>query len=648
MNKQQTYSLFHIQLSGGALGSVLAAVSLAVCALAGDWGLGVLLAALFLLGGLVRIWPKYPFTRFVLVGVWALVCIFLSGAIPSVMLSEQGYLAIGHYRVAMNFVCVAVVYGLCLVAAGEIRRAATIASTLLMLLATANTFLFAFRGTELRALDFLSWRTALEVVDQYTFRISLQMVEGWLLWGASMFCLWRLPAADFRLPRGFLRGGAALATGLCVALTVYGSRDISTQSWGNDGTTYNGFFLNFYTSFRDSLVREVPGYAPQTVEALAETYASGDAVKGDLPNILVIMNESFADFSVLGEEPRTNQPVTPFLDALEENTVRGYALSSVFGGGTANSEFEFLTGASMANLPEGSTPYQQYIAEDTFALPWLLDSLGYETLATHPYIAHNWNRPLVYPHLGFEASAFEEAYPWKNLVREYVSDQEMYEYLLQRLEDRGEKPLFLFGVTMQNHGDYLYIGEDYQQTIYLEGYGEAYPMAEQYLTLLNESDKALAYLLTALEDFPEDTVVLFFGDHFPKVEEDLFQTLHGGRFETLPEQMLQYQVPFFLWANYDLPEETVACTSLNYLGVYLLEAAGIDLPPYYQFLKELEQHIPAVNALGYYSLSQGTFLPLEEAEGEEAQWLNLYAQVSYNNLFDGDNRSDSFFDSYLP
>ena len=173
-------------------------------------------------------------------------------------------------------------------------------------------------------------------------------------------------------------------------------------------------------------------------------------------------------------------------------------------------------------------------------------------------------------------------------------------------------------------------------------------MAEQYLTLLRESDKALEYFLTELEKAPEDTVVLFFGDHFPQVEGDFFQEVHGGAFETLPEKMEQYMVPFLVWANFDIPEQTVECTSLNYLGRYLLETAGLELPPYYQFLKELEQAVPAVNALGYYSISQQTFLPLEDAQGEEAKWLNDYAIVQYNNLFDQKNRNPLFFQNYLP
>lgn len=172
-------------------------------------------------------------------------------------------------------------------------------------------------------------------------------------------------------------------------------------------------------------------------------------------------------------------------------------------------------------------------------------------------------------------------------------------------------------------------------------------MAEQYLSLIHESDKAVEQLLTELADYPEDTVVLFFGDHFPQVEGDFYLEAHGGAYETLEEQMLQYSVPFFIWANYDIPEQTVECTSLNYLGRYLLEAAGLELPAYYQFLKELEEAIPAVSAQGYYSRSAGTYLPLKEAQGDEADWLSRYGYLQYNSMFDKNGRSDYFFGQYI-
>lgn len=224
----------------------------------------------------------------------------------------------------------------------------------------------------------------------------------------------------------------------------------------------------------------------------------------------------------------------------------------------------------------------------------------------------------------------------------------MYEFTLDKLKTRDtEKPLFLFGITMQNHGGYTYKGEDFINTVKLTGYSKEYPKAEQYFTLINESDKALEYLITELKNYNEKTIVVFFGDHFPKVETEFYEELHGGSYDTLSEQLLQYKVPFMIWANYDIEEKNVECTSLNYLSRYMLDAAGIELPSYHNFLKDMENVVPAMNALGYYSVSEGGFVSYDKAKGEEAAWLNQYEALQYNNLFDEENRDDELFSQYI-
>lgn len=649
MKTHTSFPLLQIQKRKGIAGAVIACLVLAVCCIWFSWKIGAVFAAMFLGAGFLKINPKYPLSQFLLNAFWGILCIFVSCFLPTQMVSYSNFFSIGSYRILMNFLCVTVVYGIFLTITGEIKRAVVIASSLLMVMSTANAFLFQFRGNELKPMDFISIGTALNVAGQYTFRVQSRMLYGWLLWVWMLFCLWALPPAHPVIPKNLFRLAAAAASVACAVFLWHGTVNIHTATWNDEGSTINGYFLNFFTGIRDCFVEEPENYTPEAVDALASGYTDAGAAPAgdDLPNIIVIMNESFADFEILGSELRTNQPVTPFLDSLEENTIRGYALASVFGGGTANSEFEFLTGHSMANMPEGSVPYQQYIGSDTYSLAWLLGAYGYKSIATHPYNASGWNRLTVYPYFGFSSSTFVDSYPKKNLIRKFVSDQEMYESILSTLEEPRQQPLFLFGITMQNHGDYIYTGDNYEQTIRLDGYEWEYPMAEQYLTLLHESDKAIEYLLSELESYPEDTVVLFFGDHFPKVEGDFFLEVHGSEFETLSERMLQYQVPFFIWANYDIPEQAVECTSLNYLGRYLLEAAGLELPPYYRFLKDLEASIPAVNALGYYSVSQQTFLPLDAASGEESEWLNRYAIIQYNSLFDSGHRSQLFFEQYI-
>ena len=163
------------------------------------------------------------------------------------------------------------------------------------------------------------------------------------------------------------------------------------------------------------------------------------------------------------------------------------------------------------------------------------------------------------------------------------------------------------------------------------------------MSVIHETDKAVEYLITYFESVDEDVVILFYGDHFPRLEEEFYEEVHGGSFDTLDEQQLKYKVPFFIWANYDIEEQYVECTSLNYLSNYLYEAAGMELPSYNLFLKDLQEVIPAMNANGYYSLSKGKFLTYDEAEGEEAEWLEKYQILQYNSIFDEENRSEVFF-----
>lgn len=274
---------------------------------------------------------------------------------------------------------------------------------------------------------------------------------------------------------------------------------------------------------------------------------------------------------------------------------------------------------------------------------YLKSLYNYQCVAMHPFQASGWNRPSVYEYLGFDECYFVEDFPQENLVREYVSDQEMFEFLIKTFEIKKDSPMFLFGVTMQNHGDYTYSGENYEQHISLDGLGDAYPEVEQYLSLIYETDKAVEYLITYFQDVEEDVIIVFFGDHQPKINESFYEDVSGTTADTLAEQQKRYQVPFFIWTNYDIEEQYIDGTSLNYLSSYVYDAAGITLPRYNQFLREMEQWIPSINANGFYSLSAGGYLPFVEANEDERKWLELYEILQYNCIFDTQNRSNAFF-----
>lgn len=605
--------------------------------------------------------------------IWCVVTITsaIFGSLPA------GVFFVHPIRTVLNYLIAFMVVDLYYIITAHWRRSVILGSGTLLILNAVNYFVYMHRGKELVLIDVLSVRTAANVIDQYDFKLPGLLIVTLGLWIACLFAQAAMPAVlekPRKVPYGRLKALGALAVSVLVLFTS--SINIDVHTWDRKGTNQNGFLLNFFLSARTFTVKKPKDYTPEKFEEMIEPWVAEEkeegsetaeisgpqlppgktpiaAAKKNPPNIIVIMNESFSDFNIFDKKPVTNIPVTPFIDSLQENTVKGYALSSVFGGNTANSEFEFLTGHSLAFLPSDSVAYQQYISEEIYSMAWLMQDLGYATYATHPYYASGWSREMVYPMLGFEEFTFledyEELYPQNvELLREYVSDKAMFSHVLDKLNSKEEgQPLFVMGITMQNHGGYLYEGDNYIQTVQLLETEDEYPKAEQYLSVIHETDKAVEYLLTELENYPEDTIVLFFGDHFPKVETEFYEELNGDSFDTLENRMLQYKIPFFIWANYDIPEKTVDCTSISYLGRYLLETAGLEMPAYYSMLRDIEQLIPAINAYGYYSIAQERFIPVDEATEAERNMLLMYESIQYNNLHDKKHRSEELYGQYM-
>lgn len=644
-------SRIQLDIGKGLLGLVMGGLVFLACLLWLDWQMGALFWGLFLAVGLLKLKFKGTAAKVLVNVLWAALLLLVTWFISVMMVTELKEVRVPWHKELFNIICMLLPIGFFFILTANWRGSVVAGASLLAVLVTVNGFVFQFRGKELAPMDVLSVTTAINVAGQYRPTITPEMVYAWIGWVLLVFAVYSFPGIP-KLPKKRARLGALGAELVLFCLLWFGTSEMPIKTWESEGTRLNGYYLNFFLGIRDFAPDKPEHYAPEDVASFSKDYLRGTAsAEGEkLPNIIVIMDESYADFSIFGEGLRTNQPVTPFMDSLAENTIRGYALTSVFGGNTANAEFEFLTGHTMGFLPSNSVPYQQYIGSELFSLGWLLEDYGYKTVATHPYFANGWSRNKIYPLLGFEESTFIDSYPEEDQLRYYVSDREMFgEIMKNHLEDKSsEEPLFLFGITMQNHGAYNHDGPNYTQTIELLDYSREYPQAEQYLTLLHETDKAMEGFIKELQDYPEDTVVLFFGDHFPKLDDEFYEEVYGRSFDTPMEQMLQYTVPFFIWANYDIPEENVTLTSLNYLSRHLLEAADLPLSPYHRFLAEMETVIPAINALGYYSFEWDSFIPIESALGKEAEWLRRYEAFQYNDLFDRKHRSEAFFGQYLP
>lgn len=525
----------------------------------------------------------------------------------------------------------------------------------LLLLSLANYYVFSFRGNELNPMDFLAIGIAKNVASNYNFGWGFNPTCGlfsYLLILQMGFCLKPIQLNRKKLTRIISLTLCVAATGLSIARLP----SVYVMCWEKMGSTHNGFLMNFFAQIITTLKQTPEGYSYKITEEIAKRYTQNQdspiladsatsntfpdstpsKASTDYPTIIAIMDEAYADISTLNP----NFGDTLFYKSLHKNTIKGLALSSVYGGGTANSEYEFLTGNSMAFVNHGISVYQLYIKAPTYSMASHLKSLGYETIATHPFHKQGWSRETVWPLLGFEKTTFLEDYPQANKIRDYVSDQEMFEYIIDKFEHK-KKPMFLYGVTMQNHSGYIPDDSNKEIQVSLKQYSE-YPDAELYTGLIRESDKALRHLLHYFEQVKEKVVIVFYGDHFPGLNKEFYRKVYGKEFSTLQERQKLYKVPFFIWTNYETKSIDVPLTSLNYLSNYVYKVAEIELPAYNKFLKDMQQQIPAMNSWGFYSTIHHKFRNYEWADGKEKEMLREYKMLEYNSIFDK-NKNKAFF-----
>ncbi len=514
-----------------------------------------------------------------------------------------------------------------------------------MLLGLINYFVYLFRQNEIIFSDIRSVGTGISVAGQYQIRLHEKGLYAILATVLFVLFASRLEIAfKKRLQMSVIN---VLLITACVTVVAWNCLYINCETWEQKGSYRNGFVLNFILSIRDSIVEKPDGYSKDAIAALEEEYVSPtkEYAKCDVedPTIIVIMSESFSDLSVLGPL-NTNKELTPFIDSLSENTVKGYALSSVFGAKTPNSEWEYLSGHSMAFLPGGSVVYQQYISDTPTTLVSSLKNMGYTCVAMHPYYATGWSRNLVYPNIGYDEMYFIDHFDQKQVLRKYITDEEMYKKIIERYENRrSSEKLFLMSISMQNHGGYTEKYSNFTEDVVK--LGASYEDANQYLSLVHTSDRQLEDFLSYFAQVEDPVEIVFFGDHQPSLTAAFYPLLNGKGMTglTLEEQEALYTVPFFIWTNYDSPSEEVEITSLNYLSTMTLERAGLALPTYNQFMADLQEEIPAINAHGYWSKEDKAYKEITEATGKEAEWILKYQNLQYNEMFDRKNSSHLFF-----
>lgn len=559
--------------------------------------------------------------------------------------------------IIMALLIVAIIYAALYFLTSSGTLAIILTSVLIIALGYVNHSKIVMRGDPLVPWDIFAAGVAAKCSSQYDFRVTVQFVSSFFLIAVILLMIRLTHQPGIRSIRirivGFaltVLAGAGLTFGFILNKPLHEKMDISYSLYPPlESFNENGTILSFFLHFNNIKPKGTIDNSPETTADIIRKYIQiGDELDLDRyvndpkiqPNVIVIMSESYGDLRMIRDFD-TSEPVMPYYDSILEDTLHGELQVSVFAGGTSNTEFEFQTGYSVSGLLAGSSVYTFYVKDELeTAMPFLFRNAGYHTVALHPFDAQWWDRNSAYPNLGFNEFIDQEKFVDPKIIRRFISDESAFIRIIEEYEKTDkDKPLFAFCVTMQNHADYSIRWDNQKYDIKFEGFEEYdFPFAENYMSLLRESDDALKLLIDYFRQVQEPTMIVFFGDHLPTLDHGLYDLLLDTDINniTKEESLPLYSTPYFIWSNYDLPVGYAGKTSPNFLGQTVLDLAGIKSPGQRACLRVLKEKISAINALAIFDKEGMAWTNTDNMDEEIVDIIKDYERIQYGGIFYSD------------
>ncbi len=368
----------------------------------------------------------------------------------------------------------------------------------------------------------------------------------------------------------------------------------------------NGLVLTFFPRIGNIIMDKPKAYSKKAMLELKEEYTSkttsseitdNESIK---PNIIAIQNEAWWDSSLIPNATFSKDPLSHTRKIMAEGK-GGVLVSPVFAGGTCMPEFEFLTGFTTRYLPVAVYPYIQSITSPTPSLASVCLKNGYQTVAYHPYRKNFYGRNKAYPLMGFEKFIGMDELEEPQYRGWYISDMQLTNDIIKMYEEKKQERIFVFGISMQNHGDYakqrydtydIEVNSDVISETDLQG-------LRDFTQGVYDTDVALKKLVDYFRNVSEPTLIVMYGDHLPLLGTEGSTYQDGGFVEkkasfNYSEFEQLYKTPYVVWANYDIssyefPEEI----SAGNLGVKIAQMANLEsIPWYYAFLDEFYTKYP--------------------------------------------------------
>ena len=459
-------------------------------------------------------------------------------------------------------------------------------SILLIVFAFANKIKMELRSSPIALGDFYLLEELGGFELPVNFNIPLLMLAGI----AALVIVAAIILAVPRVKENWLLKGGVFLLSIFFLFALWTDKPFSPMKQANFQQTWwkleiavmqNGVLGNFIMLAKEADVEPPEGYSLDKLEEIAAEYEAAPGNESEKPNVIFLMSESFIDPYFFGEQHFKQDPI-PNFRKYSEQSLHGSVYTPEFGGGTANVEFEALTGFSMQFMRADFVPYQLFVKKPLPSAAYTFRDAGYNTTAIHSYYGWFYQRETVYKQLGFDqfiSGDFMDLDRPNDPTQSFPEDKHITDATLATL-DYTDGPDFIHAVAAEGHVPYWQKEDsDFLKENTLSA--ETQPYLNYYTAVMNNIDKEIGRLIENLEQRDEPSIVVFFGDHFPAFPNG--NEIYGENGADVVDDMLNdyddyvatHKAPYFIWRS-EGNESRELDLSPNQFGPITMEMAGVE------------------------------------------------------------------------
>lgn len=509
------------------------------------------------------------------------------------------------------------------------------------IMSIVSYYKFFFRKEYLYPGDFKLLGEATNIIKEFDINIEKHIIWAILLliWIIIMSFKLQKERKTSKIEIGMSGLSLLLVINLYMNNEFLNKINVQLSGWDNtieESYSENGYALSFINNINKLIVKKPAEYSKEKIDSILNM---NNELKEEFkkPNIIMVMSEAFYDITEIHELEFKSDPLKNF-HKYQKEFIGGNMITSVAIGGTAQTEYEVITGNSVNFTGEENIGYMNYVNEFTPSIPKIMKSEGYNTLAIHPYDRKFYSREKAYELLGIDKYISIEMFRNPETKREYITDKEVVKKLINEYEQSDDKPLLAHIVTMQNHAPYN--NENIIDNTHIKDNKDLSKENKQiintYIDGLKDSDEALKYLVDYFSKIEEPTIILYYGDHIPLLGKNQSAFLELNYFNENDDEntIKYYHTPFMMWNNYGLESKQYEYLDSSYLGAIMLENINYNNDEYFNLLNKYKEQIKGFTKNVYIdkdnNIKNISMLNKKEIDLIKNWWLIVYDRIFGN------------------